>query len=460
WVDICRNGRFLEPISNGFRTGLLGGDAPDYAVSVAIALDTKKAITEKTKRQIGKEGEEANLYPLKIRVTYSRQPRYFSLDKPYYLTKNEFDELSKSRKPDLINARREADKKFAEANRIVDEIRDFFSFDEFSRIYNSKTKSVKDVYSVYEEYIQNLKDNKQHGTVNSYTCALNHLRKYKPKLFFRDITPEFLKKYAKSSFKEESGTIGIYLRPLRAVYNYAIDVKKIARRDDFPFGKNKYVIPKYTPREMLLSMEDLKKIYEYHQSNIDNKVTKEILAIDLFIFSYFCQGMNFSDIMDLKYSNILIDNIGDKYIYFNRNKTKNTVRQSEYAYVYINPLIEKILDKHGNLSKDKDNYLFPFYESISGEERFYKIKEELGRMRKALKRVAKKLDINSISFYWSRHTWATHARQQGYGYDDIRDMMAQKTTTVTQGYVHRNEKFPVFKDASIKLLSNLTSKNG
>ncbi|WP_221413129.1 hypothetical protein, partial [Dysgonomonas sp. 521] len=33
WVDICRNGRFLEPISNGFRTGLLGGDAPDYAKS-------------------------------------------------------------------------------------------------------------------------------------------------------------------------------------------------------------------------------------------------------------------------------------------------------------------------------------------------------------------------------------------------------------------------------------------
>ncbi|WP_221413160.1 hypothetical protein, partial [Dysgonomonas sp. 521] len=32
WVDICRNGRFLEPISNGFRTGLLGGDAPDYAL--------------------------------------------------------------------------------------------------------------------------------------------------------------------------------------------------------------------------------------------------------------------------------------------------------------------------------------------------------------------------------------------------------------------------------------------
>ncbi|NDV97658.1 hypothetical protein D0T84_22650 [Dysgonomonas sp. 521] len=33
-MDICRNGRFLEPISNGFRTGLLGGDAPDYAEKI------------------------------------------------------------------------------------------------------------------------------------------------------------------------------------------------------------------------------------------------------------------------------------------------------------------------------------------------------------------------------------------------------------------------------------------
>ncbi len=430
-----------------------------HSVSVAIALDTKKAITNKTKMQIGRENIEDNLYPLKIRITYSRQPRYFSLDKSYYLTKDEFEGLFTSRKAELLTIRRDAEKKFAEANRIADEIRDFFSFDEFSRIYNSKTKSVKDVYSVYEEYIQNLKDNKQHGTVDTYTCALNHLRRYKSKLYFRDITPEFLKKYAKSAFNEGSATIGIYLRPLRAVYNYAIDVKKIARRDDFPFGRNKYVIPKYTPRDMLLSWDDFKKIYEYHQSNVDNKVTKEILAIDLFLFSYFCQGMNFSDIMDLKYNNILIDDIGDKYIYFNRNKTKNTVRNIEYTYVFINPLLEVILDKHGNLSKDKSNYLFPFYELISGEDRFYKIKEELGRIRKALKRVAKKLNIDNISFYWSRHTWATHARQEGYGYDDIRDMMAQRTTTVTQGYVHRNEKFPVFKDASNKLLTNLIGEN-
>lgn len=286
-----------------------------HSVSIAIALDTKKAITDKTKKQINRENVKENLYPLKIRVTYSRQPRYFSLDKPYYLTKNEFDELSKSRKPELLNARREADKKFAEANRIADEIRFFFSFDEFTRIYNSKTKSVKDAYSVYEEYIQNHKDNKQYGIVDAYTCALNHLRKYKPKLYFRDITPEFLKKYAKSAFNEGSATIGIYLRPLRAVYNYAIDVKKIARRDDFPFGKNKYVIPKYIPREMSLSLEDFKKIYVYHQLNVDNKVTKEILAIDLFIFSYFCHGMNFSDIMDLKYNNILIDDMGEERFY-------------------------------------------------------------------------------------------------------------------------------------------------
>lgn len=430
-----------------------------HSVSVAIALDTKKAITDKTKKQIGKEDVKDNLYPLKIRVTYSRQPRYFSLEKPYYLTKDEFDKLFESRKPELLNARRDVEKKYAEANRIVDDIRDFFSFDEFIRIYNSKTKSVKDVYSIYEEYIKNCYNKGSFGTAETYTCGLNHLKKYKSKLYFRDITPEFLKKYVASSFKDGSATIGIYLRPLRAVYNYAIDVKRIARREDFPFGRNKYVIPKYTPRDMLLSLDDLKKLYVFHQSNIKEKVTKEILAVDLFLFSYLCQGMNFSDIMDLRYNNILVDGIGDEYIHFTRNKIKNTVRNIDYTYVFINPLIKEILDKHGNLSKGKNDYLFPFYELIEGEDRYHKLKDELGRIRKALKRVAKKLDIDNISPYWSRHTWATHARQEGYSYDDIRDMLSQKTTTITQGYVHRNEKFPVFKEASNKILTNLLNEN-
>ncbi|NDV95594.1 hypothetical protein D0T84_11825, partial [Dysgonomonas sp. 521] len=45
WVDICRNGRFLEPISNGFRTGLLGGDAPDYAsLSLLQPINTEGKI--------------------------------------------------------------------------------------------------------------------------------------------------------------------------------------------------------------------------------------------------------------------------------------------------------------------------------------------------------------------------------------------------------------------------------
>ncbi|NDV80101.1 site-specific integrase [Dysgonomonas sp. 511] len=431
-----------------------------YSPTASIRLDKRKAIGDKQKAKIGKSDIEENLYPLKIRITCARESRFYLLSKDFYLSESEFEDLFTKRKPEILNARREAEKKLNEAKSIIDQIEDNFSFDEFNRIYHSNTKSTKDVYSIYEEFIQIKRDEKKYGTVKSYTDALNHLKRYKTKLYFRDITPDFLRKYVKNAFTEGSGTIGIYLRPLRAVYNYAIDVKKVARRDDFPFGKNKFVIPTAQSRNLVLPIEQMQALFKYQQEHFQDKVTADLLALDLFIFSYLCHGMNFIDILNLKIGNRFIDDIGDEYIHFVRAKTERTKNNPESTPVYLNDAIKEILDRHANKSQNPNDYLFPIYEKIQDvEERYEKIKEYQRRVNKSLKRIAGKFGIEKLSTYWTRHSFATHTRMYGYSYDDIRDMLSQKTTTITQGYVHKNEKFPVFKEVSTMLLANMTNKD-
>lgn len=427
-----------------------------YSPTASIVLDKRKAIGDKQKTKIGKADTKERLYPVKIRITCARDSRFYLLDQDFYLSESEFSDLFKSRKPELLKARREAEKKVGEANSILDDIRDNFSFDEFNRVYYSKTKSTKDVYSIYDEFIQIKKDEKRYGTVESYSNALKHLKKYKSKLFFRDITPDFLRRYEKDAFVSGSATIGMYMRPLRAVYKYAIDVKKIAKHEDLPFGQNKYKIPMYEPRNMVLPIEQLQALFQYQQDNFHNKVTADLLALDLFIFSYLCQGMNFIDILNLKIGNRFIDDIGDEYIRFTRTKTKRTITNTDFTYVYLNDIVRNIIDRHANKSENTNDYLFPIYDQIQDvEDRYNKVKEYQRRVNKSLKRIAVKFGIEKLSTYVARHSFATHARMLGYGYDDIRDMMAQKTTTITQGYVHNNEKFPIFKETSNKLLMGL-----
>lgn len=150
-----------------------------YVPTANIALDKRKA----------KIVDEKKCYPLKIRITFARDSRFYQLDKDYYLTDDDFAVLQTSRKGDMIPIRKMANDKLDKANKIIDDIRDHFTFEEFKRIYNSKTKSSKDVYSVYEEYIDHLKNNGQFKTAGLYVTSLNSLKEYKNSLFFKRYNP-------------------------------------------------------------------------------------------------------------------------------------------------------------------------------------------------------------------------------------------------------------------------------
>jgi len=120
----------------------------------------------------------------------------------------------------------------------------------------------------------------------------------------KEVTTDFLKKY--ESYMTSNGksvtTIGIYLRHLRSIFNKAIDAEIIDRKY-YPFGKNKYQIKAPRNIKKALTLDQIKGIVDYEVI----EGSSQHLARDIWLFSYYCNGMNIKDILNLKFKNIQKD---------------------------------------------------------------------------------------------------------------------------------------------------------
>jgi len=230
-----------------------------------------------------------------------------------------------------------------------------FTFTDFENIfYAEKTKSRKiqlndGVSSIYESHIQSLNDEGRISTAYSYQDSLKSMLSYKKNLKVSQITPDFLKGYEK--WMTDNGrsltTVGMYLRALRTIFNIAIE-HEIIDATKYPFKK--YSIPAPQKISRTLKKDEIKQVINYTA-----KRDADAKALDYWVFSFVCNGMNFKDIALLKYENIEGD-----FIIFRRSKTKRTTKNNSLPImVPIDGSLEYIIMKRGNKSKKKDDYIFP-----------------------------------------------------------------------------------------------------
>jgi integrase/recombinase XerD len=114
----------------------------------------------------------------------------------------------------------------------------------------------------YGEYIKTLEAQARIGTSEAYFCSLISLLKYRPCLRVEDITVNFLYGYEQwllADGKSES-TVGIYLRPLRAILNIQKSAGLLLEKD-YPFGLRKYLIPAGVNNKIALTQAELRLLW-------------------------------------------------------------------------------------------------------------------------------------------------------------------------------------------------------
>lgn len=386
--------------------------------SISIRIDKRRRTTN-------------NDFPIRLCVYNSTTQKQKFYKTSYNLTEEQFTSIWTNPKPRGENK----DVKIAleqlkyKADNIADSL-NHFNFEDFEKLFLSKQSNhKKDVVFYFNKRIEEYKISDRHGTSSSYSCSLNSLMEFhkKPSLDFHTITPTWLSKYENWMLEHEKSisTVGIYLRPLRAIFNLAIDDKLIPT-DIYPFGKNKYEIKVSKNTKKTLSKNDLKILFENEPTN-----DLQIKAKAFWFFSYFCNGMNIKDILLLKQKNVK----DDKFT-FVRAKTARTRKEQQNIEVILNDFTKGVISKYGNKNIAPNNLLFSILnDNESSTEQFRKIQAFVKFINKHIRTYAKSLGINEeISTYWARHSFATNAVRNGASMEFAMEALGHSNMETTKNY--------------------------
>ena len=398
----------------------------------------KKAVTSiiLDKRRVLKDGT----YPVKLRVTYQRQQKYYpvpcsvtdtySLPTNYSFTAEDF-EKTQSSKPRGMFKDIQTDLQAFEgrASEIIKGIH-AFTFDTFEKqLFNASVGD--DVFAAFDRQIRQLSKEGRAGTASSYECALRSLEAFRgnKKLPFISVTHSLLQEYEQWMVEKGKSltTVGIYLRALRAIINEAIAGGEL-KQEHYPFGKRKYQIPAGRNVKKALAISDIEKIFNYQPVS-----DSEARARDLWIFSYLCNGINVKDISLLRYRDVGADKIT-----FIRAKTKRTSRQSLKPVVaMLTPELEDVIDRWGNKLRLPSNFVFPFMEEgLTPEKELAVVRQVTKTINKYMRRIASAVGIEKeVTTYTARHSFSTVLKRGGASIAEISEALGHKDLKTTESYL-------------------------
>lgn len=235
-------------------------------------------------------------------------------------------------------------------------------------------------------------------------------------LRFDHLTPDFLttyeqwmqhcgklaKKAGKPSTSASLTTVGIYLRHVRAVVNDAIEAG-IMSRDAYPFGRNRYAIPAGANIKKALPKAVIDQIKAYQPI----PGTTEQRSHDLWLFSYFCNGANLTDICRMTWNRV--DTKTGK-LTFTRQKTARSKKQNQTpVVVHLRPETLAIIERWGTTAKKANGYVFPFLTVDMTEEQKRRVVRQLVKTtNKWMGKIGEQLGIEGdTNSYSARHSYAT-----------------------------------------------------
>lgn len=394
-----------------------------YMVTINIFHDT---------RRVKNDGR----YPVKIRITYSRRRKYFPTG--YDLSKNDFERIIRSSKrlsaedQTIRSNLRELEGK---AIKIVNDLK-AFSFDAFARKFNSNLDTTDSVYDLFTEYISELESRDQVKTAAMYQTAANSIDEFHKGLQLIDVSNKWLRSYQHAQLKKDLSptTVSIYLRCLRSIFNMAIK-KNLISRDLYPF--NDFDIPSHRNKKKALKLDQIAKIMRYKPDDYWEERAK-----DFFLLSYFCNGLNFADLLNLK-----LKNLDGDFIILERHKTRNTKKDQEPLKIFLLDQAKDIISRWQVSNSKYENFVFPFFESIMTESKKVQTRHQFVKMtNKYLRKIAVKVGIkDEISTYTARHSFATILKNSGSSLEYVSEALGHSDLRTTKNYLKS------FEDETLKL---------
>lgn len=395
-------------------------------ITIATMLDDRKA---------NKEGS----FPVKIRVTYKRNRKYYSTGKNLKIDEWELLPTGKSRA--LKETRESIENSFSLVRANVEAIAEKggFSFDSLDVRLGRATGDT--VNSALKARIEILKREEKISTMQLSEYLLNTLEKFSSRYIdFEAITVDWLKKYEKYLLNNNKSytTISMQMRVIRTLMNQA-KRDDVIKETQYPFGKDRYEIKEGANIKKALTLNQIKQIFHFTDGNQTTERYR-----DLWIFSYLCNGINIADLVKLKFKDIK-----DGDICFVRQKTESTSKNRREIRASLSLELQNIIDKWGNKPISK-NYIFPYLDGKEDAEKRQRITKDLTkRINLRMKKIGEELSIGNITTYTARHSFATVLKRSGANISFIGESLGHRDLKTTESYLASFEKEERQKNAGL-----------
>ena len=307
----------------------------------------------------------------------------------------------------------------------------------------NKKFELKTVSEFYQELIEEYRVNNKCGNRLIYKSSYNSLKVFtndKLDIPFSAIDITWLNKYERwlRSKGNEETTMSLMFRTLRSTYNKAIKAK-CARKSEYPFDEfkiNKFDVS--TQKRAIAKTEVLKFTKDVRPIGKRQYIQ---LSKDIFMFSYLCGGINFTDIANLTKANI----IEGKRLHYIRQKTGKLIK------IGLSEEAMKIIERYAT---ERKGYLFPILNAnlhktpLQKQNRIHKI---LGKVNINLKLIAAQLGVEgNLTTYVARHSFASVLKKSGVNIALISEALGHSDIATTQIYLDSFDNEQI--DAAMKNL--------
>lgn len=374
-------------------------------------------------------------YPINLRITINRKSKFYKT--PYNVLPKFWNDKGSeltSKYPNYLQANRILSSIKQDASRVLNimiENQYEFSMDSFDSLFRPVEIEKLNFIPYFEQKKKQFIDAGKISSSSSYQDTISALIRFNPEISscsFAKINYSFLisfEFYLRANGCHDGG-IGVYMRNIRSIYNSAIK-SKIATSETYPFKD--YIISKLKSSKVkkALSKQDLQLLLDY-----DFSINKEgIKALYTYLFSFYCRGMNFTDLAELKWDDVDLSSFS--YI---RNKTlvKLNVKIPDNKYM------DEILQYFKKYRPFDTHYIFPILEKdkslYTKTELRDRKKSVLNYYGKLLNKISVECGIKTkVTFYTARHTFATLSLKKGLSTVMIKQGLGHQSIKTTETYL-------------------------
>ena len=362
-------------------------------------------------------------FPVKVEVIFKRRQKYYPTGVD--ATEEEWESMWNAKR--IKNKCVLIEKAF---NRIRDEIENLAVNDEFTFISLDYRlgRSYETLNGAFEEKMESLMQESRINSFYRYRSTLRNLEAFAGKrIQFSEVNIVWLKRCEELWMKsgKNSTSVNIYMKTLKSIMCDAVK-RGYIKESQNPFSSGKYEMPSPKSRKLALNKKQIEALINYKG---DNRLE---MYRDLWLFSYLCNGINFRDMIFLRYENII-----DGEITFVRSKTKHILGESKEIRATYSLKLQEIVSKWGNKNNgNPKSFLFPFARGKESPKDIIRIvREVIYRTNSALQELSSILDIPAFTTYSARHSFATVLKKGGADIRYISECLGHTNVRMTEVYL-------------------------